>query len=807
MALTQILNSGAQSLVLNLQGAAVGGTSAVNAGSLNSSLQSLVVPQGVQLNSVGFNSGHPLNVSGSASILGSLYVLQSAPGLTGSLNIGANLNVGSGGLLSGYLPAGLNLPGVFASRNLNLNVANNFTNNGLVTVPGNLNVSVGGVLTNVSAAGALSQAGMVAQNINIVSGSGNIVNAGLMRALDTISIGSLLAGTNLILDNSNGTVQALNAINVRDVLFAGQSNVTMTGGDWLSSQLNINAGCGDLEVNVNSVSGLVNVHTGSAHIYTATDTLSLGNMSFLKDPVLYNALTSRNSGNIDLSGTISSAGNDLAILAAGSIRVASGTPTITTNGAGKGGNLWLIAGATLSGGAANLTTAQSQNCTNSYLNNANQTITVKAGNGGNVNLTGGSGTINTSGAAGNYEGGNVTIVAFASGTTGGQVNLPSGMNINAGGTCSGANGNVLIIAGSNPSPAVTTVTTSGISATGGSGGGGKIEVYSATPLLNGLSTGSVTLAQSAGGTTINQTNTITAGTLLSGNISGTSYTAGSSGLNVETSGSITTSGATSADGAINIIAGTGVSTGTITGGGASAPVLVQTSTGSISTAALVNSAVSANTAGGDISLKVLTVGTGNNITTTGAGTITSVGNGSGAGGAITLQSGNNITVTGTAGSAAIIATGGSTGAGGSVVIDDYSTSLFSLNSALNSNYITGTVSARGGATSGAGGSVTITQHGEATNGGIQLNDLLPSQAFSDIDVRPVSGSGGYIRLDASSGGVAPFGTITMPAGGILSGSAATSGSGGTVYLRGSQIASGSGLSILNAAAAGNGDGG
>ena len=103
-ALWQSITGGNQHLLLNAAGAATGGAAKVNS-SWASNLSSLVVPQGVTVNAVGFNASHPLNIAGAANILGSVYTLQNSAGLTAVLNAGSNLNIGSAGLLSGNLPA------------------------------------------------------------------------------------------------------------------------------------------------------------------------------------------------------------------------------------------------------------------------------------------------------------------------------------------------------------------------------------------------------------------------------------------------------------------------------------------------------------------------------------------------------------------------------------------------------------------------------------------------------------------------------------------------------------------------------
>lgn len=139
-----------QTLLLNAQGVATGGSWNLSSTSVNN-LSSLVVPSGVQLNAIGYNSAVPLNVTGNVNIAGLMHSLQTAPNIMSVLNMG-NLNVASGGVLSGHLPSAANLPGLFASAGMQLNVAGNVLNQGLISTPGALSIIASGYISNQSVA-------------------------------------------------------------------------------------------------------------------------------------------------------------------------------------------------------------------------------------------------------------------------------------------------------------------------------------------------------------------------------------------------------------------------------------------------------------------------------------------------------------------------------------------------------------------------------------------------------------------------------------------------------------------------------
>ena len=77
---------------------------------------------------------------------------------------------------------------------------------------------------------------------------GNFTNTGLIAA--TGSNGNVLfnapVAQNIAVNNTGGSIQAVNGANKFKKVhtYAGSANLNLTGGDYLSQQLNINSGSG-----------------------------------------------------------------------------------------------------------------------------------------------------------------------------------------------------------------------------------------------------------------------------------------------------------------------------------------------------------------------------------------------------------------------------------------------------------------------------------------------------------------------------------------------------------------------------------
>lgn len=486
-ALWQSSSTAGQHLLINNLGAAIGGNVNINS-SWASNVSNLVVPTNVAVNAIGFNTNHALNVTNAATIAGSVFALQNVAGQTAALNFGSHLNIGAGGLLSANLPTtnayGLNLGSLFASQNMNLNVMGNFTNNGSVVVPGTLNLNVAGNIVNqtlaVTGATTSSIASITANNINILSGTGNIVNSGLMRAMDTLSIGTTNPTTDLIINNTNGTMQALNAINIRDSLFTGPANVALQGGDWLSSTLNINAGQGQIHLGANQVTGTLNTTGSYAQVIADTPVLTLGDNTIFGDPTFANS-----GGGIVISGR-QVFGASVAIIAQGDITLGAGGGSITTNN-GSTGTVFMAAGANITSGAIGNSTvpggSAAGNVTFRFDNTAagNINLSTNFATGANATANGG-GVIQTTGA-------DVVLLAHSAtaGDGKGTISLPTAGNWSIDtSNSSGNGGNVRLYADALPAAASTVIQAGNIRTAGGGGfSAGDVTIATAPIFVNG----------------------------------------------------------------------------------------------------------------------------------------------------------------------------------------------------------------------------------------------------------------------------------------------------------------------------------
>src|SRR5207245_1231037 len=92
-----------------------------------------------------------------------------------------------------------------------------------------------------------------------------------------INISTVLP-SDILIQSTAGTFQALNGnINVRDAQYNGGNNITISGGNFLSNQLNLYSGTGNINVVAGQVTGQVNSFAQTEHIFTDSQVLRLGN--------------------------------------------------------------------------------------------------------------------------------------------------------------------------------------------------------------------------------------------------------------------------------------------------------------------------------------------------------------------------------------------------------------------------------------------------------------------------------------------------------------------------------------------------
>ena len=631
LAAYQMMYTGQQSVILDTQGSASGGTVTLTS-HLTQNLGNLVIPTGVTV--IDLTKSGTLNLSGTLTDSGTLDISSTNSSVNHVTVDATNINVQSQGLLTNTLTATNALAGGAAqNQGLVLNAQNNIANSGTISSAGMLSLNAGGTISNTTAAPTASNALannqpliQGAENVNLSTGSGVINNSGLIQSNSgNINITSQPAQS-ISVNSSNGIFQATNgSINVRDALYTGAANTNLNGGSYLSQALNLNSGTGNANTAVNSISGLLHINAEAANTQVSSGTLQLGAVTVNGDPTFYNT-----GGNITIGGNITSAG-DLSIVASGDI-LSNGNYSITASNGAAGAQINLIAGANITAAPGNSPIVGPFPGTGNPAG-APITVTGPSASGGSVTFSGHDMAISTVGAAGNNSGSDVKIVAFASSTapSSGTVDLSAGTTVNTGGTGSGNNGNIQILAGAASG---TAITTGNLNTVGGTGTGGNINLQTAQP-----NTGSVPIGtngtvatgafdpsgatnaasinvngglNSSGSVTMSSANTVTVNGSVSsqGNITIASPAdltiAGTGSLNTTASGTVSLL-ASSAGSQLTVANGTAL---TVNGGGTvhiSTPNLVLASTGnnpSITATGASNVLIDAGTSAANVDLTI-----------------------------------------------------------------------------------------------------------------------------------------------------------------------------------------------------------
>jgi len=160
---------------------------------------------------------------------------------------------------------------------------------------------------------------------------------------------------------------------------------------------------------------------------------TIGDLQLYGDIIVSGAVSIATQGAIDLRADITAPGGIL-MVAGQSIDVGNGSPLLNTSAAGQAGDVTLVAGALWTD---NGTTITINGSSNSPL-------------GSSVNFSFGAVGIDARGTGLDASGGNVTLVAFAKADgSGGAVGMPTDFDILTGGTQTGDNGNIVIVAGKN----------------------------------------------------------------------------------------------------------------------------------------------------------------------------------------------------------------------------------------------------------------------------------------------------------------------------------------------------------------------
>jgi len=508
MAVSQVLHSGQQSLLLNTLGSADGGSLTIGS-QLSAHLNSLIIPKGVTVTDYS-NSGS-LHLGGALRDYGTFFLSTNNAAVSNFSIVAKDITIGSGGFLTvgtsgvGTVAAGTATVGTAAigagvgAEPIQLSILsqNNLVNAGTISSPGSLTLVANHAISNISSSSTNALATInAAGNLNLVSNSLN--NTGIIASSNgSININAPNLASNISINAVGGTFQAVNgAINIRSASYSGAANTVLAGGNYLSQSLNIYSGQGNITGFIGEVSGALNSSGSTEHLYADTPLLNIGSNYINGDP------TFANTGNIVISGAnVFNAA--VSIIAGGDIS-SDGTGSITTTGSNE--PVTLIAGATinLNGDSANPTGSPAGTLSGSPASGVTpNSVNVSFGsNGGNIDFSANSGSnasIQTSGS-------NVILLANANGSGTGNIWFPTtGTSINTS-ISSGAGGAVLIIAGGTGGTVSSNAVQLGAVTTGGSPGG-AVQIYTAAPAVSGGAsasfatdgTTSATFAPSGGG--------------------------------------------------------------------------------------------------------------------------------------------------------------------------------------------------------------------------------------------------------------------------------------------------------------------
>ena len=318
VAALQVLNSGNQTLLLGLNGSAVGG--AFRMTSALSSLNGLVIPKNVT--ALDYFAGHStLSVATSINDYGSLLGI-AKPGSLLNITTG-NLNI----FPTGSISALSTRPST--AVNLSIYSAGNIENAGLISSTGRLQLTAAGSIANDSGATISG-----AREVTIVSGDGQITNNGTISSQTGNLLLSTAANAGLLINNESGLLQAAS----HSVIFDAGNNsnsIQLTGGDVIAKAIDFSGRSSDLQVNADNLQGVVNVDTKSAHVATVS-AFNLGNLDVSGDPtfdITGGPFTFTKNMTVPL-------GQALTVIAQGSINANKGVTQIKSTG----GALTLICG-------------------------------------------------------------------------------------------------------------------------------------------------------------------------------------------------------------------------------------------------------------------------------------------------------------------------------------------------------------------------------------------------------------------------------------------------------------------------------
>ncbi len=475
VALGQVIDEGHQSLVIDRSGRGAGGQfSLSNIDDAGRSIRasSLVVPENVS--AVGnFGRSSDFRLTGDLVNYGKVYAASDGPEGNRANIVAHDIVNHQDATISSVLPPSVETSSTIAQGpvDLHLSASNDLSNFGTISSSGTLTLEAGGHVHNAGSASAQS-------NVSIQSST--ILNSGFITSVRSDVTLSTPTATNMSVNNTGGTINALNGnINIREEGYSLKNDTILLGGDFNSQKLNLNAGDGVIDASVRNVTGEVISNGYGVHFESESDRLIIGDTN-LVDP------TFRNHGDIVIGGDIT-VGESLAIIASLNILMFQGASSKIT----AAGDITLIAGANI-------------------LDNPN-TDNIPTGTIGPIPPPGLPG-VSTTIDKGSTEGGLMLLEDIEITATGGGGNAPGNIFLAAFKGTDSQSGQIALTLGNN---AVIT-----------SDGGEKIELYAPVAIfLGGLATSikgttstvdvilqTAHLTNTAGGVTYDKTGAIQSGT-------------------------------------------------------------------------------------------------------------------------------------------------------------------------------------------------------------------------------------------------------------------------------------------------------
>jgi filamentous hemagglutinin len=426
IAVKQTLAGGGQKLLIDRNGRAIGGDvdlDAITGPQDAMRAANLVVASNVTTNG-DFSRRSDFKLLGNLDNFGTVLASSSGSARSGALRADD---------INNYIGASIS-----STVDLTLDASGSLNNAGTITSTSGLTLSAGKAVTNYGSINATGDLGLVSKIINNRGSIGSVNGNVNLNATDAA----------LVVDNRRGTISALNgAINLRDSTYAGTADSMIVGGDLLSKQFNMHAGQGTATVDVNQLTGLVSQTGNAAHLTASTELLKIGDSCLTGDPTYFNT-----AGSILIDGNLTAAEN-LVIVASGNI-TGSGVIIQAGDATSTGFDITLIAGAEFTNQGGN----NKSTLSNGDLTGAGAvSLSGKASRtGGNITLSGASSVLAkaiTPGA--NANGGNVQMFAFdgkgLEGKFAGTIDLGNA-TVDTGGTGTGNNGNIQLVASAEKAP-------------------------------------------------------------------------------------------------------------------------------------------------------------------------------------------------------------------------------------------------------------------------------------------------------------------------------------------------------------------